>query len=179
MNKFGKWILFAITAPYGVVVGWSIILLAKIFFFAENLHFGPYGILLAQWKPWFASKWKYSTAFGRGVVFHPKVIGKDNSIYHRIWQHEMIHIKQIESLMMLSCIIGTIVGVITGNYLLGLGIWISGGIWQLSNFMTAVLTGGHIYRDAEHERSAYAQTSTFRNSGKTWLDNHLSKPRRW
>ncbi|MGW8177452.1 MAG: hypothetical protein ACWGQW_01430 [bacterium] len=176
--KVGNWVLFAFTAPYGVIVGWGIVLLAIVLFFAHKPKLAPYGTLTAQWRPWWAAKWKYSTTFGRAIIYHPRIAdGTPEIIDHRVEKHEMVHVRQVEDRMLLAFLVGLVVFLVTGNWILGLALWVSGGVWQAPNFVTAVLRGGHIYRDTEHERSAYAQVSE--QHGKSWLDEHLSKPRTW
>lgn len=176
--RIGNWILFAFTAPWGVIIGWGVILLALALFFAHKPRFAPYGTLTAVWRPWWAKIWKYSTTFGRAIIYHPRVAdGTPGIIDHRVEKHEMIHVRQVEDMMLLSFIVGLVVGLVTGNWPLGVALWASGGIWQAPNFLTAMLRGGHVYRDSEHERSAYAQCDE--TWSPSWLDRHLSTPRRW
>jgi hypothetical protein len=97
-------------------------------------------------------------------------------------------------MMLLSLILGFIMGFYTGNFLFGFFLWTSGGLWQLPNFLTAMLRYGHLlswptvgsfgdrlkafigslflqiaYRYSEHERSAYAQTDIGAD-GLSWSD---------
>ena len=182
MNKkiacVGNWVLFIVATP-AVIFGWVVVLLAVLLFFAHKPKFAPYGVLTAQWRPWFAKVWKYSTTFGRGIIYHPKIAdGTPNIIDSDVEKHEMIHVRQSEDRILLALLIGLIVFFITKNWVLGLSIWTSGFLWQLPNFLTALLRGGHVYRDTEHERSAYAQCARSQD-GKSWLDKHLENKRTW
>jgi len=177
--RVGNWVLFLITIP-STLYGWSIVMLSLLLFFAHKPKFAPYGVLTAQWRPWFAKKWKYSTTFGRGIIYHPKIDdGTPDIINSQVEKHEMVHIRQAEDRIILALIIGLVVFLVTKNWILGLGLWMSGAAWQLPNFLTAVLRGGHVYRDTEHERSAYAQCATTPEDGKSWLDKHLESKRTW
>ena len=99
--------------------------------------------------------------------------GKIFQAWHRddphIAAHEETHSQQIEDSMLRSLIVGGCVAAATGDVWLGLAIWISGGLWQIPNFLTAAARHGwrHAYRDAEHERSAYAQHTPI-HGGHTW-----------
>lgn len=180
IGRVGNWILFIVTIPSAVLFGWLVVLLAMLLFFAHKPKFAPYGVLTAQWRPWFAKVWKYSTTFGRGIIYHPKVAdGTPGIINSGVEKHEMIHVRQAEDRILLALVIGVIVFLITKNWMLGLGLWMSGTLWQLPNFLTAVLRGGHVYRDTEHERSAYAQCDIKTDYGKSWLDVHLDNKRTW
>jgi hypothetical protein len=177
--RIGNWVLFVITIPYGVIIGWTFTLLFTIFFCAHKLKINNYGILTAQWRPWAAKIWLYTTTFGRSIIFHPDSLNSTSMEHKRaVKNHELVHIRQLEDNMLISFLIGLIISLITFNWIFGLIIWASGGIWQVGNFLTALLRGGHVYRDAEHERSAYAQTDET-STNCSWLDNHLKNPRTW
>lgn len=182
MNKriavIGNSLLFLLTLPSGVIYGWLVVIFSMIFYMAHKPKFTYYGVLTAQWRPWFAERWNYSTTFGKGIIYHPSSLTSMGIVDRRIEQHELVHVRQAEDRTVLALIIGLIVFAVTGNWILGLILWMSGTAWQLPNFLTAVLRGGHIYRDTEHERSAYAQTDV-RDGVKSWLDYHLFKKRTW
>jgi hypothetical protein len=94
-------------------------------------------------------------------------------------EHELVHVRQVEDLLLLSAILSIVVVLVEGNPWWTL-LWPSGVVWLLPNFLGAALRKGHIYRDAEHERGAYAQTDAHHTKDeKSWLDIHLSKPRDW
>jgi hypothetical protein len=172
MKKIGNWILFSITLPFAIL-SWAFILILWLFRFVEKVHFENHCILVGQWRPWFAKKFKYSTEFGRSVAYNPRIIDKAGKPLRRVVQHELIHLQQVEDLMVLSLIIGVIVGFITGNWILGLIIWTSGGAFQLPNFLTSVLRGHDIYRGSMHEICAYAATQIIDPKTKRlWIDNY-------
>lgn len=184
------WVRFAFTAPWSLV-GWLWCVLACLFQFADlkKMRFEGAGVLTSEWKPWFAKLYPFSTTLGRAIIFSPGV--RENA---RVRRHEQIHMDQVEDLMLLSFLVGLVVGLCTGNWLLAFLLWFSGGAWQLPNFLMALLRYGHLvtwpkegfffgrlkkflsnlfmgvaYRDSEHERSAYAQTDTGPD-GLSWDD---------
>ncbi len=192
MNNVGKWILFGYVAPYGCTIGWGWLTLCVVGFFAHKIAWGPYGVLTAQWRPWFAKRYRYSTTLGRAIIYHPDVAdGTPNKIDTRVEQHEWVHIRQCEDLMVRSCLLGLALWAITGNVYLMVGVWFSGGPLQIINSFTSLLrnwrsrpveyTGWSgwwrhwvidvMYRGSEHERSAYAGTNIIESKhvGKSWL----------
>lgn len=189
MKTVFSWILFALTAPWAIL-GWLWVTLLCLFVFAElsKLHFEGTGVLVSEWKPWVAKFYHFSTTIGRGIIFYPG--SKD-----RVAKHEQVHVNQVEDLMLLSLILGMLTIIFTGNVFIGFLLWMSGGIWQIPNFATAMLRNGHrvtwtsegpfasrlkkflfdlfmgvAYRTCEHERSAYAQTDLGLD-GTSWADH--------
>lgn len=178
-----SWVRFSFVAPWAVIC-WALVLIACALQLASfrSLRMERTGILTTFWRPWFSNFWKFSTTLGRGILYHPS--HRDPSVEddERIEQHERIHVAQVEDLMFLSFFVGLITSIVTEDVLFGFLLWVSGGAWQLPNFVTAVLRHGHLvkkpegvgffasiksilsqifliaYRDSEHERSAYAQT---------------------
>jgi len=179
--KVGNWVLFVFCLPYLCVASYLVVALSIVLFFAHKPRMLPYRVLGAQWRPWWVKIWKYSTTFGRSIIYQPRVVDETPEVIDNPTEnHEMVHVRQVEDRMVLAFCVGLVVFLVTGNWILGLALWTSGGVWQLPNFLTTVLRGGHIYRDSEHERSASAQTRTRGwKQGKSWLDHHLSKPRDW
>jgi hypothetical protein len=168
--KVGKWFLYALALPWTLLVGYMWVLLMFCTYAAHNLRMEEYGLLTAEWRPWAANIWRYSTTLGRGIIYWPGVRrAKPEMELGRTERHERVHVRQVEDLMFLSFAVGLVAALASGNWLLGFGIWTSGGAWQLPNFLAAVMRGGDIYRDTEHERSAYAQTDVLANGG-AWLD---------
>lgn len=168
-----RYILFAFTIPWTITVGWGWVLLMCAIRAAGDLGWETsspeVGVLTAVWKPWAAARWPYSTTLGRGIIYSP---GERNEPWTRTQQHEHVHVRQVEDQMMLSFVIGLVV-LTQGSPLLGVVLWLSGGAWQLPNFLTAVLRGGNVYRDTEHERSAYAQTDELHDGKDSWLASWL------
>lgn len=124
-------------------------------FAARAPRFESLGRLTAEWRPWAAKLWRFSTTIGFGKIFQPGA--RDSAT---IVQHEEIHSRQIEDLMLLSLVVGSVAA--CWDWRLGLGVYLSGGVWQLPNFIAAWLRGERPYRDSEHERSAYAQAGSER-----------------
>ena len=163
-----NYVLFAFTAPWSVTVGWGWVLLMRLFA-AKDLRWEGTLVLTATWRPWVLKIWKYSTTLGRGIIYQPGRRAEPSAPWTQIQDHEHVHVRQIEDLMMLSFIIGLVVALCTGHWLLGLGLWWSGGLWQLPDFVTAALRRGNPYRSSEHECSAYAQADRGPD-GKSWLN---------
>jgi hypothetical protein len=169
----GRWIIFAFTLPWTLTIGYGWILLMRLGA-AHKLRWEKTAVLTAEWKPWVVKRWHYSTTLGRGIIYQPGLRADPGTAYTRIQEHEHVHVRQIEDLMLLSFVLGLVLGLFTHDWLLGLIVWTSGGMWQLPGFVTAVLRGGNIYRDSEHELSAYAQSDLDLDGpdGKSWLDKH-------
>ena len=163
-----------------ILVGWGYVLLFTAGFAAHSLSFDKENLVLsAVWRPWVVKFWRYSTTISRGIIYHP------NSVLNaRVKEHEMVHVRQVEDGVLLAVVLGiaaaALVAARANPLFTFLGFWVAGVAFQLPNFLGAVLRGGHVYRDAEHERSAYAQTDTHHTAdSKSWLQDHLSRPRRW
>lgn len=154
-----RWILYGVTLPWTVVVGYGWVFLATGLFLARGVRMEEYGLMTAEWRPWVAQRWRYSTTLGRGIIYTPgrrrAAVSSPELTSTEI--HERRHVYQVEDLMMLSLVLGLIVGIGTGDWLMGFLLWCSGGAWQLPNFLTAAMRGGDAYRDSEHERAAYGR----------------------
>jgi hypothetical protein len=156
--KIARWILFSITLPWTLVVGYGWILLFTCLFAAHNWRMEEYGILTAEWRPWAAKIWRYSTTLGRGIIYQPGLRRADpNAPFGHTERHERVHVNQVEDLMVLGLVLGIVVVAGSGDWLLGFLLWATSGAWQLPNFLTGWMRGGDPYRDSEHERSAYGQ----------------------
>lgn len=156
--KIARWILFGIGAPWFVIVGWGWVLLFTVVYAAHNWRMEEYGILTAEWRPWATRIWRYSTTLGRGIIYQPGLRRADpKAPLGYTERHERVHVNQVEDLMVLGLVLGIVVVIGTGDWIMGLALWFCAGAWQLPNFLTAWMRGGDIYRDSEHERSAYSQ----------------------
>jgi hypothetical protein len=121
------------------------------------------------------SWWKFSTTLMRGMIFQPGRRSEKSEPPSRIERHEQVHVEQGEDRVILAFIISLVWLFISGHDPLKtwgthVAIWISGAVWQLPNFLGAVLRGEHFYRGAQHEKSAYAQTDTEHTTDLSWLD---------
>jgi len=195
MKLAGKITLWVLTWP--VFLGWLYPLLMFVLITARDLRMSD-GILMATWRDWVIeakrfpaiihwpfgiktvindkehrSWWKYSTTLAAGMVLQPD---PDPVTI----QHEGIHVRQCRVLVLLGLVLGLIVSGVEGNWWWLLGLWLPGGLalYKLPGFLVPILEGGHVYRDAEHERSAYAQTDP-QAGGKSWLDYHRSRKQGW
>lgn len=159
-----RWILFITSLPMSLA-SWLLACLAWIFQFSTNLRWEENYVLAATWRQWFFRHWGYSTTFGRAVIYAPN---------HHPKAHEHVHVRQMVDENTKAFVVGSITGLLTWNVWLWIIIWCSGMLWILLHYVTAMLRYGvkHMYRDAEHERAAYAQTDVIvlRNLGESWLE---------
>ena len=179
-----KWVLFAFTLPWTLLT-WLLGALSLILFVAKKPRFEGAAILTLEFREWFArgrdgkGLWRYSTTLGRTIWWQPGSRDAKVELDERIERHERIHVRQIEDLMMLSFMVGAgaaipmwVAGNTAGGFALWFCIWFSGGLWQLPNFLTAMMRFGpkNGYRDSEHERSAYSRTDLIEQAhvGKSW-----------
>jgi hypothetical protein len=130
-------------------------------------------ILTALIRDRFKKYWRYSTTVVNFIFFQHRRAMKTDALW-RVEKHERVHVRQFQDYTVLAFFVGYFVVLLTGNWLLGLGLWLSGPFWMLPNFFTALLRNARprpsgvgwwqhwgintMYRDSEHERSAYAQT---------------------
>ena len=151
-----------------LVMGWVIGLISLLGFAKSPKPDDEYPfVLTVVWRPWFAERWKYSTTLGFFMGMHPKTLTQATG---RTKKHERVHIRQLIDRGILADILAALAVFV--NVDLAFALWLTAPVWQLPNFLGALLRGGHIYRDAEHERSAYAGTNTIeeRHVGKNWLE---------
>jgi len=147
----------------------------------RTLRFQGAGVLTARWGPWLAARLPYSLTLGRAIGYTPAQYDKTVAIDGEVECHEFVHIRQCEDDMVRSLLLGLIVTIFGavwaggfGPWLLGLGIYFSGGMWTAIGFLTAGMRWGWswetMYLYSESELSAYAQTE--RTQGKSWADIH-------
>ena len=165
-----SWTLFAISLP-GVVVGYAWLLLLCLLFVAEwrSLMFQGAGVLVARTHPKAARFWGFSTTVGRAILYHPHVYDGTRELEGRVERHEFVHVRQFEDDQLRSLLTALVIWFATGSAW-SLVLWPAGLLAMVPNFLTAFLRFGRkgLYRDAEHERSAYAQTDIVRVTGKGW-----------
>lgn len=178
MGSWGRWVLYVVTLPWTVTVGYGWAVLMCLLWAAEweSLKFQGTAVLTTQWRRWAAKRWGYSTTVGRAVIYHPDHGDDDVDIDTRVERHEHVHVRQVEDMMLLSLLVGIVVAALTDVWWHWLVVWWSGGAWQLPGFVTSALRGWHPYRDSEHERSAYAQTDFPLSLGQSWIE-HREKRR--
>lgn len=181
------WIRFAFSVAWALL-GWAWVALAVGLFFADykTLRYEHDGMLVtAEWRSWFAKFYRYSTTVGRGVIYYPGVRDASDGLDERVERHERVHIWQKEDISFRFLLVGILVTAWTGDWGLGIFLWLSAPLWMITNFGTALLRFSHnaewpktdenglkkffkfmhhlfvdiAYRDSEHERSAYAQTA--------------------
>jgi len=171
--KPGRVALLAVSAPWGIGVGWTWLGLALALGFARAPRFEPGLVLTAEWRMWVARRWRWSTTIGRAIIYHPDHRDDDpTEVDTRLERHERKHVWQVEDMMLLSLIVAALLWLSGTDVLACMVVYVSGGAWQLPNFLAAGLRYGFtfdaMYRGAEHERSAYAQTDLCIKLGKPW-----------
>jgi len=177
-------IIYVPLAVFSYILGYLWVVAALVFFFAHRPRWDTdTGRLRAQWRPWFAKRFKFSTTVA-AIIYHPSHL-EHPEIFERLRQHELVHIRQFDDE---SIALWAALG-LYGLHLLIQSWWYTAPAlffgMVVSNYVGRSLgawcRGGHIYRDAEHERSAYAQTDRIRADmvGRSWLEDHLSRPRKW
>lgn len=172
-----RYVLFAITAPWSICVGWLVLLFLYAIGAVKDLRWEGTLVLTAVWSDWVVrprslpwgpmlngerqktALWQYSTTLSRAVAYQP---GWRQTPWSRVQFHEHVHVRQVEDAMSWSFLMGVLVLVFSSNWItgawLGTLIWFLGGASQSVNWLTAWARGGDPYRDSEHELSAYAQT---------------------
>ena len=163
------WVLYALTIPIAIVgYVWMGILIITWMADVKSIRFQGAGVITAKTRDW-AKWWGFSTTIGRCILYHPRAYDDTPAIDNRTELHEFVHIRQFED--------AALWGLVGGAIISGVATWFSGmsgweflAVWMVSwflmmasmltNFVTAIMRFGWkgIYRDSEHERSAYAQT---------------------
>lgn len=131
--------------------------------------------------------WKYGTTLAYGIIYAPGALPEDDTTEDdtRHERHEDVHVRQGQDEVVLGFLVGLVVAIgmwvhadIGTGFAWWAAVWMSSVTWRLPNMLTAVLRGGHVYRDAEHERSAYAQTDRWPN-GSSWIEKHRKRKNSW
>ncbi len=165
----GSWVLAIFSLP--TFVGWIFPLLMCVIRLAsfKHLKLSKTGVLMTVWRKDFS----YSTTLGRGIVFSNKL---DERKAERIAAHERVHIRQFEDYCLYGLLASVVVAILGGGWL-SLLLWPFGMFLLLMNFVSAILRFGvrGLYRDSEHERSAYAQTDYFNSEFEMWEDSRNSE----
>ena len=139
-----------LTSLPSIILGWLFALLTLMLGLSKPLGYRR-GVVVLNWRPWVAERWRYSTTIGHCMAIHP-----DHG-ERTVW-HELVHIKQYEDLCLLGAILGGLLCIV--SWKLGLIVWAtSGAPWLLPNFITGWIRDGDPYMGSEHEKSAYAQTA--------------------
>ena len=162
-----RWLLAAVALPT-LLGSWLAIGLLGLLGFVHRYRFAPGLILTGAWRPWVQTR--FSVTLGRAVVYTPLAYDDTAAADNPTERHEAVHVRQAEDENAKALLVALAVYAATGSWLLALGVWCSGGLWLFVHNATAVVRYGFAngYRDAEHERSAYAQTDLPRGLGKTW-----------
>lgn len=163
-----RWILLPLSLPTALASWLALVLLGLGF--AHRYRIAPGLILTAAWRPWVPTR--FSVTLGRAVVYTPLAYDDTAAADNRTERHEAVHVRQAEDENLKALLVALAVWLTTGHWMLALCIWCSGGLWLFVHNMAAVIRYGfaNAYRDAEHERSAYAQTDLPRALGKSWED---------
>jgi hypothetical protein len=168
----GKVLLFIISMP-SVILGYLYVGLCLLLGLSEKFAYEPGLVPTVQWRPWVDKRYRFSLTIGRGISYKPARRDDPTEINTQLERHERKHIWQQEDNCFQSFLLGLPIAIITGDWILGLIIWSSAVVWLSVNFVTAGIrfhdfSIDGMYRNAEHERSAYAQTDLPRSLGKSW-----------
>lgn len=182
-----SWTMFVLT-PQVTVLGYLYLAVCMLLFMAKDVSHVGGGVFLAQWRPWVSKRWRFSTTLGNVVVMHP-----DHG--HVVRQHELIHVRQFQDVAFMGWIAGLLLLFVNGGLLPEAAVvWASAPVWKLAHYVTSMLRGNGtlhsrsargvwgkfkrwwfgVYREAEHERSAYAQTALY-SEGQTWLTRTVNE----
>lgn len=165
--KKSRWLLYVLCLPWTLTVSYPLIGLFCLLGMAESVRWDNFGVLTAVWTEKVARKWEYSTTFGRAVVFYPGMRDDVRGLSTRVEKHEDVHVRQMEDNAALGFLLFILLATF-GHWGLGLFVWWSSGVWLAVCYLTSGVRWGwspdSIYRNAEHERSAYAQTDVFKRS---------------
>ncbi len=160
-----KYILIPFILP-SFLIGYLCVALFTAIFAAHKLRLRGW-VLEAQWRPWAAKRWHYSTTFGQAVIYQPQWRSEWPAPLTRVEKHELVHVRQNQDYAVLAFLLALFCLPAWGK---ALAVWILGSsLWFVVNGLNATLRGGNPYRDTEHERSAYAQTDLV-GEGQSWLD---------
>lgn len=176
MRTLRKLFLFLCTAAYSLTVSYPLALLFRITGCVWDLRIGsdwiaearitPRGVWLMESLPWMRGG-AYSVTIGRFIAYHPTL---DTANLVRIAEHERVHVRQFEDASLVGLLVGAVAGITAQSVWLFLAIWWTAPSWIFVYMLTACMRYGFsmdvAYRDAEHERSAYAQTD--QPLGKPW-----------
>jgi hypothetical protein len=170
--KLGSWILL-ITSAQSFLLGHLYVGAALLFGFARKPAYEPGLVLTAEWRDWMDQRCRYSITIGRGIIYSPKRRDDPEQVNTLLERHERKHIWQQEDCAFMATLVGGTVAAVTGDWILGLMIWASAIFWLAVNFIIAGIrfhdfSYEGMYRNAEHERSAYAQCDLIRHLGKSW-----------
>jgi hypothetical protein len=161
----GRIVLYVLAWPR--FLGWLFPLLAVALFLGHDLRILDGAVLACTWRPWLIAKgWRWSMTLAAGMCLHPAYEG-------RVLEHERVHVRQAED-SALGALPFAIIASIAGGSAWWMLLWPSLMLLQVGAFLGAVLRGGDVYRDAEHERSAYAQTDR-RADGSSWLGDRAAR----
>lgn len=149
----------------------SLILFPFALIFAKPVGFKE-GMLVMEWHRYFDEVWDFTTCVGCIFASSPNMWNNPSTFFH-----EMVHVGQYQELAVISDIIALVVFLVTGNWILALCIWGTGGpLWLLPGFLTSARyrqawkelgwkTWKGLYMFSWFERDAYAQQAQFKRNG--------------
>lgn len=151
MGKIKKAALTIVALP-PLVFGMLALALLGLVGAVGCLRVGQHGAYAidATWRPWVAHWWPCSTTIGLSVIYHP-----DHLSYDVVREHEAVHVRQHQDHAFLGAILA--IATVWWSWEAALLLWLASPTYSAPCWLTAWLRGGDPYRDAEHERSAYAQ----------------------
>jgi len=155
---FGQIVILAVSAPTWLL-GYAYVGLALALGLAHRFRVEGEFVAVATWRPWWAKRWRYSTTVGRGMCLSPGSVESE-----RIWQHEMVHVRQTEDACAQAALAGLALWAADGMpWWGGLALWVIAPASLAVNLGTSALRHGlgGAYRQSEHERAAYSGTDHF------------------
>lgn len=157
-SKFKKAALTIVTLP-PLVFGMLALALLGLVGAVSCLRVGQHGAYAidATWRPWVARWWPYSTTIGISVIYHPEHLAVPARA-EELRRHEAVHVRQHQDHGILGALLGVLVA--PWSWEGGLLVWALSPAYSVPCWLGAWLRGGHPYRDAEHERSAYGQVAS-------------------
>lgn len=160
-----KAILFLAMLPT-VVVSWLIVGISLLFRITHRYRFEGFLVLTAEAR----SERRFSVTLGRSIIYAPGHSNDTAAVDNEVERHEHVHVRQAEDEAVKGLVVGVAVALLSGLWWLGAGVWAAFPALLVVHNVTGAMRYGlkGIYRDAEHERSAYAQTDTEHTAGPSW-----------
>lgn len=156
-------VLTCVVCASALLCGWLFVLLFMLIgaAYAPRLDSKCRYVLTARWRHWAATRWRYSTTVGFGIVLRP-MAGES------VLRHERVHVRQFRDAALLALVVALVAWLGGADGLAVALLALLSPLYLLPHYLGAVLGGVPVYRGSEHERSAYAQTQEL--DGPSWQE---------